>query len=425
MTASIGIWIAIAVAIVLVILAFIKANLEICPPNEILIFSGKKRRLPDGTELGYRIIKGGRGFKIPIVEKVHRMSLATMPIKIEIKGALCSGIIPIDVEGMANVKIAGTEEEGLSNAVERFLGKSPDYIAQVAREVIEGNLRGVLATMTPEEANSKRLEFAQKVIDVAKKDLKRLGLVLDNFKILNISDQQGYLEAIGRKKNAQVRRDAKIAEAEADAEARIVAAEAKKRGNVAEAEADIVIAEAQNKLRVRKAELASEANQAEERAKVAGAIARVEEEQKLESERVELNKLKYQADVIIPAQAEKEAKELQAIGAAAKIREDGRATAEAVRLMREQWEKGNTKELFIIQQLPDIIEKITKTVSQNLSIEKLTVLDGGDGGIPTLVKGVTGSVVAIMEQLKNTIGIDIPELLKAKKEEREIKKEYQ
>jgi len=415
---TLGIWIGTLVVLGIILLAFIKANLRICPPNEILIFSGKRRKLPDGTEVGYRIIKGGRGFKIPIVETVHRMSLATIPIEIEIKGALSSGIIPLNVQGMANIKVAGTEDTGLSNAVERFLGKAPEHISQVAREVLEGNLRGVLATLSPEEANNKRLEFAQRVMEGARDDLKRLGLVLDTLKILNISDEQRYLESIGRKKNAEVQRDARIAEAEADAEARRVSAEAKKKGNVAEAEADMIIVEAENKLRVKRAELASRANQSEERAKVAGAIARVEEEQKLEGQRVELNKMKYQADTVIPAQAEKEAKELQAVGGAARIIEDGKATAEAVRLMREQWEKGNTRELFLIQQLPDIIGKITSVVSDNLSIEKLTIVDGGNGsGVPTFVKGMTGSIVAIMEQIKNATGLDITEILQAKSRE--------
>jgi flotillin len=222
-------------------------------------------------------------------------------------------------------------------------------------------------------------------------------------------------------------RDTRIAEAEADAEARKVSADAKRKGRIAEVAADMIIVEEENKLRVKKAELAAHANQSEERSKVAGAIARVQEEQKLESQRIELNKMKYHADVVIPAQAEKEAKELQAVGGAAKIVEDGKATAEAVRLMREQWEKGNTRELFLIQQLPDIIGKITNVVSDNLSIEKLTIVDGGDGGgIPTFVKGVTGSVVAIMEQIKNATGLDIPEILQAKpKEKREIKKEIE
>ena len=410
-----GFWIGLAIIVILVILAFIKANLRICHPNEILIFSGRKRRLKDGAEVGYRIIKGGRGLKIPIIESVTRLPLTTIPIDLELTGALTNGVIPIKIQAMANVKIAGSEEEGLSNALERFLGKNINDISQVAKENIEGSLRGVLATLTPEEANSNRLEFAERVVGEARNDLMRLGLVLDTFKIKHISDDQGYLEAVGRRKNAEVRRDARITEANAEAEARLVAAEAKRKGNVAEAEADIVIAEAENKLKVRKADLAAESNSAEARAKVAGDIARTEVEQKLEEQRVVVNKRKYEADVIVPAKAEKEAKELKAIGEAARIAEDGKATAEAVRVLREQWEKEDTRELFLIQQLPDILDKVTKVLADNLSIEKVTIVDSGNGhGMPAYVKGVTGSIIAIFEEIKNATGLDIPDILRVK-----------
>ncbi len=125
----IGIWIGIGVITALVILAFIKANLRICHPNEILVFSGKKRKLKDGTEVGYRIIKGGRGFKIPIIESVTRLPLTIIPIDMELAGALTHGLIPVNIEAMANIKIAGNEEEGMSNALERFLGKSINDIS--------------------------------------------------------------------------------------------------------------------------------------------------------------------------------------------------------------------------------------------------------------------------------------------------------
>ncbi|MGD8776107.1 MAG: SPFH domain-containing protein [Syntrophobacterales bacterium] len=411
----VGVWIAAAVISILIILAFIKANLRICHPNEILVFSGKKRKLKDGTVVGYRYIKGGRGLKIPIVESVTRLPLNTIPIELELAGALTNGVIPVNIQAMANVKIAGSEEDGLSNALERFLGRNVTDISQIAKETLEGSLRGVLATLTPEEANSQRLQFAEKVTTEARSDLKNLGLVLDTFKIQDLSDSEGYLDAIGRKKNAEVRRDATIAEANAEAEARQVAAEAKKKGSVAESESEMNIVEANNKLQVLRADLAAETNRAEAKAQVARAIAEVEEQQKLEARRVEMNKSKYQAEVVVPAEANKEAKVLEAVGEAASIVEDGKATAEAVRVMREQWEKEDTRELFLIQQLPDILDKVTSVIAENLSIDKVTVLDSGNGnGMPTYVKGVTGSVVAIMEQIKNATGLDIPEILQAK-----------
>ena len=411
-----GVWISLgALAILIILLIFIKANLRICHPNEILVFSGKRKTLKDGTVVGFRYIKGGRSLKIPIIESVTRLPLNTIPIELELSGALTNGVIPVNIQAMANVKIAGSEDEGLTNAMERFLGRNINDVSQIAKETLEGNLRGVLSTLSPEEANSKRLEFAERVIQEARSDLQRLGLVLDTFKIQHLSDAEGYLDAIGRKKNAEVRRDAKIVEANAEAEAREVSAEAKKRGSVAESEAEMKIVEAGNKLQVLKADLSAEANRAEAKAQVAREIARVEEEQKLEARRVETNKMKYEAEVVVPAQAQKEAKVLEAIGEAATIVENGKATAEAVKLMREQWEKEDTRELFLIQQLPDILDKVTSVVSKNLSIDKITIVDSGDGrGIPAYVHGVTGSIVAIMEQIKNATGLDIPEILRAK-----------
>ncbi len=414
-----GLWVALVVVIAFFIaLGFTKAFLKICAPNEMLVFSGRTRELPDGTTIGYRIIKGGRSFQLPIIETVRSMSLETMPIDIELNGALVKGIIPLNVAGMANIKVAGTQEQGSSNAIERFLGKKREEIARIAKETLEGSLRGVLATLTPEEANTDRLKFAQEVMNQASEDFRKLGLVLDTFKIQSVSDSQRYLEAIGRKKNAEVQRDARIAEAESEAEARKVTAAARNEASVAEAEAEMITVEAQNRLRVTNAELEVTSNQAEAAAKVAGDIAKAEHENTLEEVRIGLNKKKYQADVVVPAAAAKEASELSAQGEAAKILEDGKATADAVKLMREQWDQGNTKELFLIQLFPDIVDKVSRVVAENLHIEKLTVVDSGNGnGVPQLVKGLTGSVISIIEEIKTATGLDIPDLLSRKTEE--------
>ncbi|MBN2090166.1 flotillin family protein [candidate division KSB1 bacterium] len=409
---TIGIGIFSGIIILALFIIFIKSNLVICQPNEVVIISGRKRKLADGTVLGYRLIKGGRGFKFPIIESVKRISLTTIPIEVRLTKALSKGMIPINVDGRANVKIAGSEKDGLSNAIERFLGRSMQEISVLARETIEGSLRGVLATVTPEDANAKRLEIADLVADQARVDLMKLGLVLDFVKIQNISDGQGYLDAIGRKKNAEVIKEAKIAEATADSEARAVTAEQKRKGRIAETQADIAIVEAENKLNVYRSELAIKSNAAEEKAKIAGEITRIAEQRKLEEERIAMNQKKYEAEVVIPAEATKKANELKAIGEAAKILEDGKATAEAIKLMQAQWADGKTRDLFLIQLLPKLMDKVTRVLADNLHIEKLTVLDSGAGnGIPTHIKNLTGSVVTMMEQLKNATGLDLPGLL--------------
>ena len=185
------------------VLGIIRANLKICQPNEVLIFSGRQRQLSDGSRVGYRVIQGGRGFRVPIIEKVDRLILNTIPIDLTVTNAYCKGGIPLTVRAIANVKIGSTENE-LNNAVERLLGKSLDEIMIIAKETLEGNLRGVVASLTPEEVNEDRLKFAKELVDEADSDLSALGLQLDTLKIQSVEDDRGYLDAIGRQSSANV-----------------------------------------------------------------------------------------------------------------------------------------------------------------------------------------------------------------------------
>ena len=225
------------------------------------------------------------------------------------------------------------------------------------------------------------------------------------------------MEASGRHWTAEVRRDAKIAEAESDADARVVAAEQKTKGRDAEIASEMEIIQKENALAVEKADLMSKANQAEERAAVAGRIARIDAEVTAEEKRISRAKNREEANTLIPARARKEAMELEAQGLAAKILEDGKATAEAVEVMRAQWDDGDTQELFLIRMFPDLVDKVTRTIADNLNVERLTILDGGDGsGIPAYVKSVTNSAVVMMEQMKNATGVDLARIAKRAEE---------
>ncbi len=408
----VGLGIAGGILLIMFLIIFIKVNLVICEPNEVVIISGRQRKQKDGSVRGYRILRGGRGLKLPIIETVKRISLSGIPLEVQVSKVLSNGLIPMNVEVRAQVKVAGSQESGLDNAIERFLGKPLQDIAKAAQQTLEGNLRGVMAGVSPEEANAQRLELGKKVVEQSSDQLHNLGIVLDFFQIQDISDKQGYLEAIGRKKNAQVQKEARIAEATAAAEARSVEAEQQRIGTVAEATSKLEIADAENKLATHRAELAVKTNQAEERAAVAGRLARIEEEHKIEEARVLRNAKRHEANIVTEAKAQREASELKAAGEAAKIIEDGKATAEAIRLMREQWDDGKTRELFLIQLLPELLDQVTRVVADNLHIEKLTVLDSGDGnGLPSYVKNLTGSTVAMIEQMKNATGLDLPDLL--------------
>ena len=147
----------IAVALVLAVLTAIfvvKSLIIICPPNRVAIISGglKKNVNSDGRKLGYRTVKGGRTIRIPLFEQVSWMDLNNIPLEVSVTNAYSKGAIPLNVQGIANVKVS-SQDSLLSNSVERFLNVPHQSIAQIAKETLEANLRGVLATLTPEEVN--------------------------------------------------------------------------------------------------------------------------------------------------------------------------------------------------------------------------------------------------------------------------------
>ena len=206
--------VAAGVVVLLVLIVFYRYLLRICRPNEILIFSGRKHRTTDGRSVGYRVVFGGRGVRIPLVETVDRMDVSLISVPIAVTGAYSEGGIPLNVHAIANIKVS-TDRRFVGNAIERFLGKGRTEIARVVKETLEGHLRGVLATMTPEELNQDRLKFARQLEESAKADLEKLGLELDVLKIQHIADDRNYLESIGRQRIAEILRTAEVAESDA------------------------------------------------------------------------------------------------------------------------------------------------------------------------------------------------------------------
>ncbi len=387
---------------VMAVLGIVRSNLKICQPNEVLIFSGRQRQLSDGSQVGYRVIQGGRGFRIPIIEKVDRLVLNTIPIDLTVTNAYCKGGIPLTVRAIANVKISSTEAE-LDNAVERLLGKSLDEIMVIAKETLEGNLRGVVASLTPEEVNEDRLKFAKELVAEADSDLSALGLQLDTLKIQSVEDDRGYLDAIGRQSSANV-----IAAAE------VVEAEKREQAKLAEAKADLAIAEAENEVRVIRAQLAADAEAEEAKVSIAAQTAEAQAKQQLLEERITLQEKEQRAMTIVKAEAERQAKEEIAKGNAARILEDGQAEVEVLRRKLELWRQaGNDAErLFLIQMLPDILAQVVQTVD-NLKIDKITVVDSGQGGagVPAVFNQIAGSTPALLESLKASTGIDVAGML--------------
>ncbi len=401
---------ALVVIVVLVVVATVRSLIIICPPNQIAVISGRRRALSDGRDVGYRVLRGGRTFRVPVLEKVDWLDLNTIAIEVAVHNAYSKGAIPLNVQGIANVKLSS--REGLiENSLERFLGRPMEYVRQIAKETLEANLRGVLATLTPEEVNEDRLKFAQTLIEEADDDIKTLGLELDVLKIQNVTDEVGYLDSVGRRQTAQVLKEARVAEALRQTEAQEEEAEARRRAELARVEADLAIVERENELRVRRAELEAEAIAKEKQAEVEGERAKAVAEQELEQARIELQRRRLEADVVQPARAKKEALELEAKGQAAKIVEDGAAQIEVFRRLVDQYQAAgeDAQRIFVLNMLPELVDKIVSTV-EGIDIDRVSVIDSGNGsggGIPGLLGQLPAAVIKVTEQIENATGVDI------------------
>jgi flotillin len=376
----------------------------ICQPSEVLIFAGSRTRLQDDREVGYRLVKGGSSLQTPLLERAFRMDLTNMIIDLRVVNAYSKGGIPLTVEGVANIKIAGTEPT-IHNAIERLLGKSRKEIEQLAKETLEGNLRGVLASLTPEQANDDQLAFAKSLLEEAEEDLEKLGLVLDNLQIQNISDEVRYLDSIGRKQLAELLRDARIAEAKAKAQSVIQASGNKRITALRRVERDIEIAKAQAERRVRDALTKRVAMVAEVESVVGSEVAKTQAEVAVQHERIKQVEQQLQADVVAPAEAECKRAIAKAKGDAARIVEDGKAQAIGTQRLAESWKAAgpSAREIFLFQKLEVLLKMMASSVPE-VEVQNVTVIDAKSGNNTT-------KMASFLEQLRQTTGVDVAELV--------------
>jgi flotillin len=378
-------------------------------PNEIVVISGRRRTLEDGREVGYRVLHGGRTLRLPIIERVSRIDVTTIPIEVVVKNAYSKGGIPLIVQGIANVKVC-TREPVSYNAVERLLDKPFNEIMQIAKDNLEGNLRGVLATLTPEEINEDRLKFAQTLIEEADEDLKKLGLELDTLKIQNVTDEVNYLDSIGRQRTAEILKLARVAEATRASDAEQAEAAAHQAAQVAKIQADLKIAEETNRLRVRRAELEGAALASESEAQVAGEKARIKAQQDMQAQRIILEQKRVEADIVIPAQADKQAAELRAKGVAASITENGTANLNVLQRMIELYGKAGSdaERIFILNMLPELIKELAGSV-EKIKIDKMSVIDSGraGSGVASAAAQFPEAIIKLTEQIETATGVNI------------------
>ncbi len=251
------------------------------PPDQVAVITGRKRILKDAQgrperTVGYRIVRGGATFVWPLLENVNHLSLRLITIPVSVEKAYNADGVPVSIDAVANIKIKG-EDQSIANAVERFLG-NPGAIENTVRQTLEGHLRSIVGRMTVEQLNSDRKTFAQTLTEESVVDLEKMGIGSDSIVIKKIQDEHGYLEALGVRRTAEVKKDAEIGKAEAEAESKKKTTDAEREAAEIATENQRKIAEAQKSLDVKKAGFDAEVARERASAEQAGPLAKAEAE---------------------------------------------------------------------------------------------------------------------------------------------------
>lgn len=387
--------------------------LVICPPNEIFVFSGRTHRLADGSTVGFKVLHGGRALRIPFLETLSRMDVRLYAVEVHVANAFSRGGIPLNVQAIANVKVA-TDPVRVRQAVERFLGVGTQEVLQVARQTLEGVLRETLSQLTPEEVNQNRLKFAEKLSESAKDDFDKLGLELDVLKIQNVADDQQYLQSLGRAQIAATLRDAQNAENEANQVVAEAQNDARQRAETASRQAEASILQRKNALRAEVARFDGQIKSIENEAATAAETARATAEQELQSLRAELAKIYLHVEQVLPAEAQAKAAQAKARGAAAHEAEQGKAAAEALRLLSEEWNRAGeyAKDAFVLRELDQLVKSATQRVSE-MGVQELEIVDGGDGdSIVAMMAAHPRSVARVLDETGAALGIDLASMIR-------------
>ncbi len=303
----VGVVIALLMAMWLIGRNYIKVS-----PNTVAVLSGRRRKLPDGRVVGYRMVKGGAALRIPVLEKVEYLSLNVMTIPLEIRRAYTVKGVPVSVKAVANVKVR-SDDTSLQAAAERFLGMSHDQVQRVIFQTLEGHLRSILGTLTVEEVNSDRTSFAQKLTSEAAVDLEKMGIGVDVLTIQEISDEEDYLNALGKRRTAEVKKDATIGEAEATRDAKIKSSLALQEGEKAKFGAEAEIAQAQRDFAIRQAQYQAEIETQKARAAQAGPLSEATARQAVVAEEVKVERTRTQEMISVQEQeVARKQKELEA-----------------------------------------------------------------------------------------------------------------
>lgn len=270
-------------------------------PNKAAVISGKKRKLADGTVVGYRLVRGGATLVKPFLEKVEYLDLNVLTVPLATNRAYTVEGVPVSVKAVANIKIKG-DDTSLRAAAERFLGMSDEEFHQLVFQTLEGHLRAILGNLTVEEINNDRQTFAQKLLTEAAGDLEKMGIGLDALTIQEISDDEGYLDALGKRRTAEVKRDAEIGEAEAKRDSKIKASLALQEGEKVRLATEAQIAQSNRETEIQKAQVAAEIEKERAKARQAGPLSEAQAKQDVIAEEVRIEKRRTEGQIEVQEQ---------------------------------------------------------------------------------------------------------------------------
>jgi flotillin len=229
------------IATLFIVMMTVLKNTHVTPPNQVAVISGSKRNIgEEGAKVGYRIVTGGRFFLMPVLEKVDFVSLNLMTFPVAVTNVPSKSGAMVSVQAVANVKVL-SDHSMLGLAIERFLGKTPEQIQNIAKENLESNLRSIVGKMEIEELLKERDKLQTAVLGEAVSDLGKMGLGVDLLNIQSVDDQGGYIKALGESRTAEVKRDASIGKAKAEQQSAMEVQAARAKGEQAKLEADMAI----------------------------------------------------------------------------------------------------------------------------------------------------------------------------------------
>ncbi len=285
----------------LIALMLLSRNYIKVSPNQAAVISGRKRKLADGTAVGYRLVRGGATLVFPFLEKVEFLDLNVITVPLATTRAYTVQGVPVSVKAVANVKLKG-DDSSMRAAAERFLGMPQQQFHQLVFQTLEGHLRAILGTLTVEEINNDRQSFAQKLTTEAAGDLEKMGIGLDALTIQEISDEEGYLDALGKRRTAEVKRDAEIGQAEANRDSKIKASLALQEGEKVRLETEAQIAQSNRETEIQKAQVQAEIESERAKASQAGPLADAKAQQQVTVEEVRVEKVRTQEQIAVQEQ---------------------------------------------------------------------------------------------------------------------------